>query len=113
VIGSLRAADAAVVRADDSAFCEARGCYTSVRIRAGVPRFRRTGTCGACVRDAAALGLPAADPRRLRRALWRARRGGVLRRRGRGAALAVGGGDGLHVWAFRAASATSRRCGAR
>jgi branched-subunit amino acid aminotransferase/4-amino-4-deoxychorismate lyase len=68
VDGSLRPADEAVIRADDSAFTEGRGCYTSVRIRAGVPRFadrhlRRLA------RDASALGLPAADPRLLRRAL--------------------------------------------
>jgi branched-chain amino acid aminotransferase len=68
VDGSLRPADAAVVRADDSAFCEARGCYTSVRIRAGAPRFadrhiRRL------VRGANALGLSPVDPHLLRRAL--------------------------------------------
>ncbi|GAG47375.1 unnamed protein product, partial [marine sediment metagenome] len=28
-----------MVRADDSAFSEGRGCYTSVRIQAGRPRF--------------------------------------------------------------------------
>jgi branched-subunit amino acid aminotransferase/4-amino-4-deoxychorismate lyase len=66
--GALRPDGAAVVRADDSAFCEARGCYTSVRIRAGAPRFpdrhvRRL------LRDADALGLPAVDVRLLHRAL--------------------------------------------
>jgi branched-subunit amino acid aminotransferase/4-amino-4-deoxychorismate lyase len=68
VDGTLRRADAAVVRADDSAFCEARGCYTSVRIRAGVPRFADRHV-RRLVRDAAALGLPAADPHLLRHAL--------------------------------------------
>src|SRR5262245_50898716 len=68
VDGALHPAGAAVVRADDSAFCEARGCYTSVRIRAGVPRFADRHV-RRLVRDAAALGLPAADPHVLRRAL--------------------------------------------
>lgn len=68
VDGSLRPADAAVVRADDSAFCEARGCYTSVRIRAGAPRFADRHIWR-LVRDANALGLPAVDPNLLRRAL--------------------------------------------
>jgi len=68
VDGTLRPADAAVVRADDSAFSEGRGCYTSVRIRAGAPTFpwrhvRRLE------RDARALGLPPADPQILARAL--------------------------------------------
>jgi branched-chain amino acid aminotransferase len=66
--GALRPASAAVVRADDSAFCEARGCYTSVRIRAGVPRFADRHV-RRLVRDAAALDLPAVDPNLLRRAL--------------------------------------------
>jgi branched-subunit amino acid aminotransferase/4-amino-4-deoxychorismate lyase len=66
--GSLRPADAPVVRADDSAFAEGRGCYTSVRIRGGAPRvaerhLQRLSRAGR------ALGLPGADPRVLRRAL--------------------------------------------
>jgi branched-subunit amino acid aminotransferase/4-amino-4-deoxychorismate lyase len=39
VDGRLVPRDQPVVRADDSAFCEGRGCYTSVRIQAGRPRF--------------------------------------------------------------------------
>jgi branched-chain amino acid aminotransferase len=37
--GAIAPADQAVVRADDSAFNEGRGCYTSVRIVGGRPRF--------------------------------------------------------------------------
>ena len=88
VDGSLRPADAAVARADDSAFCEGRGCYTSVRIRAGAPRFadrhiRRL------MRGADALGLPDVDPHPLAPRARRPRPGRVLRRRGHGAAPAV------------------------
>ena len=56
VDGAVLPRDKAVVRADDSSFTEGRGCYTSIRIRGGEPRFlarhlRR-------LRDgAAALGL--------------------------------------------------------
>jgi len=39
VDGAIAPADQAVVRADDSAFNEGRGCYTSVRIAGGQPRF--------------------------------------------------------------------------
>ena len=66
--GSLRPADAPVVRADDSAFAEGRGCYTSVRIRDGTPRFAERHL-RRLARAASALGLPAADARLLRRAL--------------------------------------------
>jgi len=68
VDGTLRPADAPVVRTDDSAYTEGRGCYTSVRIRAGAPRFAERHV-RRLVRGAQVLGLPAADPRRLRRAL--------------------------------------------
>jgi branched-subunit amino acid aminotransferase/4-amino-4-deoxychorismate lyase len=37
--GQLVPIEAPVIRADDSAFTEGRGCYTSVRIAAGRPRF--------------------------------------------------------------------------
>jgi branched-chain amino acid aminotransferase len=37
--GVLQPLEVPVVRADDSAFGEGRGCYTSVRIEAGRPRF--------------------------------------------------------------------------
>src|SRR6185436_18906313 len=65
---TLRPAAAAAVRADDSAFSEARGCYTSVRIRAGAPRFAARHVAR-LVRDARSLGLPRADPLLLLRAL--------------------------------------------
>jgi branched-subunit amino acid aminotransferase/4-amino-4-deoxychorismate lyase len=100
----LRSADAAVARADDSAFCEGRGCYTSVRIRAGAPRFADRHV-RRLVRGAAALGLPAVDPRLLRRALdelaaaaFPAGEGVVrlqLSRDGRGALRVVGVPRGL------------------
>jgi branched-subunit amino acid aminotransferase/4-amino-4-deoxychorismate lyase len=68
VDGELRPADAAVARADDSAFSEGRGCYTSVRIRAGAPRFADRHIWR-LVRGANALGLPAVDPQLLQCAL--------------------------------------------
>ena len=55
VDGTLRPADAAAVRADDSAFSEGRGCYTSVRIRAGAPTFAKRHA-QRLERDARALG---------------------------------------------------------
>jgi branched-subunit amino acid aminotransferase/4-amino-4-deoxychorismate lyase len=39
VDGRLVPGDQPVVHADDSAFAEGRGCYTSIRIQAGRPRF--------------------------------------------------------------------------
>ncbi len=68
VDGTLHPAEAAVVRADDSAFSEGRGCYTSVRIHAGAPRFAARHV-ERLLRDARALGLPTADPRLLQRAI--------------------------------------------
>jgi branched-subunit amino acid aminotransferase/4-amino-4-deoxychorismate lyase len=68
VDGTLRAAGAAAVRADDSAFSEGRGCYTSVRIRAGAPTFAQRHV-RRLERDARALDLPAVDPALLLRAL--------------------------------------------
>lgn len=82
VDGELRPADAAVARADDSAFCEGRGCYTSVRIRAGAPTFAQRHV-RRLRRDARALGLPAVDPALLSRALAELAR------------AAFGGGDGV------------------
>ena len=82
VDGRLQPADAPALRADDSAAHDGRGCYTSVRIRAGAARWpdrhaRRL------VRDGCALGLPPADPRRLERAIDEL------------AHAAFGGGDGV------------------
>lgn len=68
VDGRLRPREAAVVRADDSAFSEGRGCYTSVRIRAGAPRFAAQHV-RRLERDARALGLSSPDSRILHRAL--------------------------------------------
>jgi branched-subunit amino acid aminotransferase/4-amino-4-deoxychorismate lyase len=82
VDGTLRPADAAAVRADDSAFSEGRGCYTSVRIRAGAPTFAQRHV-RRLERDARALGLPAVDPELLTRALAELAR------------AAFGGGDGV------------------
>jgi branched-subunit amino acid aminotransferase/4-amino-4-deoxychorismate lyase len=82
VDGTLRPADAAAVRADDSAFSEGRGCYTSVRIRAGAPTFAHRHV-RRLERDARALGLPTVDPAILTLAL------GELAR------AAFGGGDGV------------------
>jgi branched-subunit amino acid aminotransferase/4-amino-4-deoxychorismate lyase len=56
------------VRGDDSAYAEGRGCYTSVRIRAGAPVLAQRHV-SRLVRDARALGLPPPDPARLHRAL--------------------------------------------
>jgi branched-subunit amino acid aminotransferase/4-amino-4-deoxychorismate lyase len=82
VDGTLHPADAAVVRADDSAFAEGRGCYTSVRIRAGAPTFAARHV-ERLVRDARALALPVPDRSLLARAL------GELAR------AAFGGGEGV------------------
>ncbi|HKA16584.1 MAG TPA: aminotransferase class IV [Myxococcota bacterium] len=68
VDGALRPADRPVVRADDSAYSESRGCYTAVRVCAGAPRFAERHV-RRLLRDAHALGLPPADPHLLRRAL--------------------------------------------
>jgi branched-subunit amino acid aminotransferase/4-amino-4-deoxychorismate lyase len=57
-----------VVRADDGAFAEGRGCYTSVRIRGGAPRFAERHA-RRLVRGAEALRLDALDPARVTRAL--------------------------------------------
>ena len=68
VDGELLPADRRVVHAEDSAFAEGRGCYTSVGIAAGQPRFpdrhlRRLQRC------ARALGLGEIDALTFERAL--------------------------------------------
>jgi branched-subunit amino acid aminotransferase/4-amino-4-deoxychorismate lyase len=68
VDGALRPAGAGAVRGDDSAYAEGRGCYTSVRIRAGAPQLAERHV-QRLVRDARALGLPPPDPALLHRAL--------------------------------------------
>lgn len=82
VDGELLPADRAVVHADDSAFAEGRGCYTSVGIASGRPRFpdrhlRRLQ------RGARALGLGEVAANAFERALSEL------------AAAALPGGDGV------------------
>jgi len=62
------AADAAVVRADDSAYREGRGCFSTVRISGGRPRFadRHIARLQRGVRE---LGLGRLDPVRAHAAL--------------------------------------------
>jgi branched-subunit amino acid aminotransferase/4-amino-4-deoxychorismate lyase len=66
--GELLPIEIPVVRADDSAFAEGRGCYTSVRIAGGRPRFGERHA-RRLVRGAAELGLGALDPDSVLRAL--------------------------------------------
>jgi len=68
VDGQLRPIDAPVLRADDSAFTEGRGCYTSARIRAGRPRFANRHV-ERVVRAAKELRLGDVDPALALRAL--------------------------------------------
>jgi branched-subunit amino acid aminotransferase/4-amino-4-deoxychorismate lyase len=68
VDGELLPADRAVVRADDSAFAEGRGCYTSVGIVSGQPRFRDRHL-RRLQRGARALGLGEVDANAFDRAL--------------------------------------------
>jgi branched-subunit amino acid aminotransferase/4-amino-4-deoxychorismate lyase len=57
-----------VVRGDDSAYSEGRGCYTTARVVAGRPRFAERHV-QRLVRAAAALRLGDLDPEQVRRAL--------------------------------------------
>jgi branched-subunit amino acid aminotransferase/4-amino-4-deoxychorismate lyase len=66
--GALRPLDEAVVRADDLAFAEGRGCYTSVRIDAGRPRYEERHQ-RRLARAARALRIGRTDPLRIRQAL--------------------------------------------
>ncbi len=68
VDGRLAPLDAPAVRADDSAFSEGRGCYTSARVEDGRVRFAERHT-RRLERDARALGLAPVDRGRVRRAL--------------------------------------------
>jgi branched-subunit amino acid aminotransferase/4-amino-4-deoxychorismate lyase len=68
VDGRLRPADDAAVSADDSAFAEGRGCYTSVRSRGGAPRFAAQHV-RRLERGAHLLCLPKPDARALHHAL--------------------------------------------
>jgi branched-subunit amino acid aminotransferase/4-amino-4-deoxychorismate lyase len=60
--------DAAPIAGDDSAFAEGRGCYTSVRIEKGLPRFEARHL-RRLARGAEALSLGRFDPGLARRAL--------------------------------------------
>jgi branched-subunit amino acid aminotransferase/4-amino-4-deoxychorismate lyase len=67
VDGRLRDRREAAVRADDSAFAEGRGCYTSARIARGRVRFEQRHV-RRLQRGAEALGLGTLDPRMVRMA---------------------------------------------
>jgi branched-subunit amino acid aminotransferase/4-amino-4-deoxychorismate lyase len=66
--GELLPLELPVVRADDSAYAEGRGCYTSVRIRAGLPRFAGRHA-RRLAEGAAELGLPRLEEAAVLRAL--------------------------------------------
>lgn len=66
--GELLPLELPVVRADDSAYREGRGCYTSVRIQAGRPRFAARHA-HRLSQGAAALGLPRLEEAAALRAL--------------------------------------------
>jgi branched-subunit amino acid aminotransferase/4-amino-4-deoxychorismate lyase len=68
VDGAILPANQAVVRADDSAFSEGRGCYTTVRIDAGQPRFADRHVAR-LQRGAQALRLGEIDETTIQRAL--------------------------------------------
>lgn len=68
VDGELLPRDRAVVRADDSAFSEGRGCYTSVAIAGGKPRFAERHLLR-LQRGGRALGLGEIDSVAFERAL--------------------------------------------
>ncbi len=68
VDGELLPLEMPVVRADDSAFAEGRGCYTSVRIQAGRPRFAGRHARRLAY-GAAELGLGQLEPADVERAL--------------------------------------------
>jgi len=66
--GELLPLELPAVRADDSAFAEGRGCYVSVRIQAGKPRFAARHA-RRLAHGAAALSLGVLDPADVERAL--------------------------------------------
>jgi branched-subunit amino acid aminotransferase/4-amino-4-deoxychorismate lyase len=66
--GQLLPLEIPVVRADDSAFSEGRGCYTTVRIQAGRPRFAARHA-RRLVHGAAELGLGPLEAPAVQRAL--------------------------------------------
>ena len=68
VDGRLLPAARAALELGDSAYAEGRGCFTSVRIAGGAPRFAARHL-RRLARDAQALGLPAPDAGLLARGL--------------------------------------------
>jgi branched-subunit amino acid aminotransferase/4-amino-4-deoxychorismate lyase len=82
VDGRLRPLGAPALRADDLAFSEGRGCFTTTRVRAGRPVRIERHVERLC-RDAACLGLGRLEPEVCRRALIEL------------AAAAFGDGDGV------------------
>jgi branched-chain amino acid aminotransferase len=66
--GELLPLELPVVRADDSAYSEGRGCYTTVSIRAGRPRFAERHARRLAL-DGAALRLPRLEEAAALRAL--------------------------------------------
>jgi D-alanine transaminase len=66
--GELLPLELPVVRADDSAYSEGRGCYTSVSIQAGRPRFAARHA-RRLAQAAAELGLPRLEEAAVLRAL--------------------------------------------
>ena len=68
VDGKLQPHDAPALRADDSAYLEGRGCYTTARVSGGVARFEARHMAR-LVRAARELRLGELDPERVRTAL--------------------------------------------
>jgi len=68
VDGALCSAEDARICADDSAYTEGRGCYTSARVTRGEVRFEARHT-ERLVRDARAIGLHGIDPQGVSSAL--------------------------------------------
>ncbi len=66
--GELICAGTPAVRADDSAFTEGRGCYTTARVCGGRPRWPERHAAR-LARDAAQLGIGRLDPALVLRAL--------------------------------------------
>ncbi len=69
VDGRIASLEEPVVYADDSAFSEGRGCYTSARVAKGRPRFPERHA-QRLVRAAAELGLGRLEPALVQRALF-------------------------------------------
>ena len=66
--GELLDVEAAALRADDSAFSEGRGCYTTARVCSGAPAWGRRHAAR-LARDADGIGIGRIDPALVLRAL--------------------------------------------